>query len=463
MARYPYILNRNGHYYFRVAVPVFHVNTLGRRELFYSLKTKDYAEAKVRSAALLSVAQEVFQLAQAGRADIANEYLKHSLEQLNFQRNHFERYSSLLAKLSFPMQSAEILSSNKGKKNEGAEMLSVVYQAYLDECKENRPKTLHNKQVTLNLWLDALNDMPVSQISKAHAREFKQLMMKLPANFNKLYKGKYLKEIDFSVIPENKKLSIKSVNIQLGYMRSFMNWAIQNGHYEGANPFIGLALKETVRAEEKRHSFSKEQLSAIFNTPLYKGCLSEKLHGRFIEGNIIIKDGLYWLPLIGLYSGARMQEICQLYVDDIRKSDDIWYFDFNAEGEDKHLKNASSKRKTPIHPSLIEMGLLEHCQQQKEKGKKRLFSDLPLSCDGTYSNAFSKRFNHFIKRFNIKTDRTSFHSFRHTFIDALREANVSREVRQALVGHLGAQSSHDSYGSKASIKVLYEKISLVKF
>ncbi|GEM_PF-2714940 len=60
MARYPHLMNRNGHYYFRIAVPLALMESLGRKELTYSLKTKDYTEARIRSAALLNIAQEVF-------------------------------------------------------------------------------------------------------------------------------------------------------------------------------------------------------------------------------------------------------------------------------------------------------------------------------------------------------------------------------------------------------------------
>lgn len=445
MRGYPYLRNRNGNYYFRIAVPRALREGFSKKELLYSLKTRDFNEARLRNGELYTLTQEVFQIAYADKVDVAKLYLKQSLKNLNFKRNVSGLSPSLISKINLPELIAETDTPDEG------ERISAVFKDYIRECKGDRSKTLQKKQATLNLWLDGIGDTVVEDIGKAEARQFKQLVMRLPKNLTKLYRGKSVKEIDLDSIPESKRLSIKSINHQLGYMRAFINWATKNGYYEAANPFSGLALKDTERLEDKRLAFSQEQLEAIFNSPIYTGCLSYKMHDRFIKGDTIIKDSLYWLPLIALYSGARMQEICQLYVSDLKNIDGVWVFDFNAEGEDKLLKSASSRRKTPIHPKLIEMGLLGKLKQNE----KRLFPDLVKATDGTYSNYFSKRFNRYIERLGIKTDKTSFHSFRHTFIDTLRNTNVPREVRQALVGHLDTQTAHDAYGSPMGIKRLY--------
>lgn len=447
MRRYPHLMDRRGHFYFRTIIPADLLNVFQRKEVVISLQTKDTIEAKARCALCLQIIGQVF-LSAYVQPDAANSALLEAIKELPFKRD-LPRHRKIVRTFQ--------------DKREDRPNLAYVFKSYIIECVDNRPKTIQKKQATLGLWLDAFGDMLIKDLGKTEAREFKQLLLKLPANLNKRHKGVSVHNIDFALIPDDKKLSTKSINMQMGYMRAFMNWAIQNGHYEGGNPFVGLALKDSVRAEEKRHSFSKEQLKAIFCTPIYKGCVSNKRHDRFIKGDMIVRDSYYWIPLIALYSGARMQEICQLYVQDIRQGEGIWYFDFNADGDDKNLKNISSKRKTPLHSELIRMGFLDYLEQKRKNGEVRLFPDLSLSCDGTYSNAFSKKFNHFLTRFNIKTDKTSFHSFRHTFIDALREANVPRETRQALVGHLNTHGAHDSYGSKTGLKQLYEAINLICF
>lgn len=456
-------MNRNGHFYFRIAVPLSLVPMIGKKELVYSLKTKDGAEARTRSYALLEVAQKIFQEAHANNV-IAGEYLKAVLRKLDFKRDSSELYPSLLAKLFSPESISEADGPKRIYVDTGnTEVISKVFEAYLDECRGDRLKTIQKKRTALRLWLEAIGDTPVKAIGKAQARDFKQLLMRLPSNMHKRYRGQSIKDIDLNRIPENKRLSIRSVNGNLSFIRTFLNWAIHNGHYDAANPFNGLFLKETESPEVKRTGFSRGQLETIFSSPFYTGCKSEKTTGRFVRGSLIIKDSMYWVPLIALYSGARLQEIAQLYVDDLKHIEGILVFDFNENGEDKKLKTVSSRRKTPVHPKLVELGLLNYCEDQRQQGKQRMFSDIPGSGDGTYSNIFSKRFNFLLHKFGIKTVNTSFHSFRHTFIDALRNTDVQKEVRQALVGHLGAQTAHDTYGSAIGVKRLYEGILELKY
>jgi integrase len=58
-----------------------------------------------------------------------------------------------------------------------------------------------------------------------------------------------------------------------------------------------------------------------------------------------------------LFGGARLEEVAQLAIDDIKQVDDVWCIDINAVGENKKLKNDHSERKVPIHPWLIEHGV----------------------------------------------------------------------------------------------------------
>jgi integrase len=443
-------LNRNGHYYFRIAVPLSLRPNLGQRELLYSLKTKDLLEARTRSWAILTIVQGLFRDAGTGQTFAGNE-IRERLNTLDFLRRP-QAMPVLVPMFPAPGPKAVVPYPASDDK------LSAVFEEYLTECKSDGIKTIGQKRAVLSLWLEINGDTAVTAMNKEQARRFKLMLMRLPANLKQRYPGMLIRDIDLDSIPDKKRLSVKTINNRLVWMSAFTNWAIKNGLYEAANPFSGLSLKEDESPETKKDAFSDDQLKAIFSTPVYTGCKSATMHDRYEQGEIIIRDGFYWVPLIALYSGARMQEICQLYVTDIRRHGEIWAFDFNDDGADKQLKTPSSKRKTPLHPKLIEMGLMDYLNSQAKNGHKRLFPDLPQASDGTYSGTFSKRYNHFLKRFNIKTDKTSFHSFRHTFIDGLRNTEVHKEVRQALVGHLDKQTAHDNYGSAIGLQRLYEGI-----
>jgi len=59
-----------------------------------------------------------------------------------------------------------------------------------------------------------------------------------------------------------------------------------------------------------------------------------------------LDDHRYWLPILGLYTGCRANEVCQLHKEDLKEQDGIWYLDINDNGK-KSLKNRSSRRLVP--------------------------------------------------------------------------------------------------------------------
>ena len=65
MARYRHLLNRNGYYYFRLAVPSKFAPIIQCKELTYSLKTKCYHEAKSRCAYILPIVMGMMNVARA--------------------------------------------------------------------------------------------------------------------------------------------------------------------------------------------------------------------------------------------------------------------------------------------------------------------------------------------------------------------------------------------------------------
>jgi integrase len=97
--------------------------------------------------------------------------------------------------------------------------------------------------------------------------------------------------------------------------------------------------------------------------------------------------------LLGLYTGARLEELCQLHQEDVRDEEGIWVISINDQGE-KKLKTHASKRIIPVHPKLIELGLPDYVTSQQDKGETRLFPELTRGRDG-YSTAASKWFSRY--------------------------------------------------------------------
>lgn len=149
---------------------------------------------------------------------------------------------------------------------------------------------------------------------------------------------------------------------------------------------------------------------------------------------------------MALYSGARLNELCGLRLDDFDEEGGVPFFHVRASDE-RGLKTASSKRVVPVHAALVGLGLLAEVDRLRRAGEERLFPDLTPGPRGYLSHTPSKFYGRFIERMLGKQKGVVFHSFRHTFITGLRKARVPREVRTALVGHEDG-GVHEAYGSE---------------
>lgn len=130
-------------------------------------------------------------------------------------------------------------------------------------------------------------------------------------------------------------------------------------------------------------NFSDEEIKRLFEPSMY---LSSNI---FFNGNQPNRHANYLIPLIMLFTGARVNEIAQLHISDVYKvrdkkskieDTDVWIFDFNSDECDccpiehrKSIKNQSSHRKIPVHPSLIEIGLIRYRNIIEKRGKRDYF------------------------------------------------------------------------------------------
>ncbi|PPQ34618.1 hypothetical protein CH337_22320 [Rhodoblastus acidophilus] len=119
-------------------------------------------------------------------------------------------------------------------------------------------------------------------------------------------------------------MSPTTVNGYLNKLSALLHWA-ENEGYIVKNPARGLRVIDPVRKKDKRQPFSTEQLTRIFNAPLYRGCVDDDA-GYATSGKNHPRRGRFWVPLIGLFSGMRLNEICQLDVADVRLIDSIECF-----------------------------------------------------------------------------------------------------------------------------------------
>jgi integrase len=212
-----------------------------------------------------------------------------------------------------------------------------------------------------------------------------------------------------------------------------------------------------MKSAKKRDGFTVEQLNAMFRTPTYTGKKSA-YHWKE-PGSYLPKDECFWIPLVALFTGGRRREICQLLTADVREIDAIPCIDINEEGT-KSTKNAHSIRTIPVHPELKRLGFLDYVEKRRSANKKVLFDADP----GNSSNydPFGKWFSRFLDTLGLDSKRLVFHSFRHTFEQAMLDAQIDFRYACFLGGRtLDHSSSH--YVTRPPAQSLLAELSKVSY
>lgn len=291
----------------------------------------------------------------------------------------------------------------------------------------------------------------------------------MPSNPTKRYPK--LNIVQAAEMAKRKKLTSTlnpaTINAYLNRLSSVLNFAMNEGLID-RNPTRGLKVADPVRARDKRSPFSSLQLKRIFNAPLYRGCLNDEA-GYAKPGPSRPRRGRFWVPLIGLFSGMRLNEICKLDVADIQEIEGVPCFHVRPDPSatsGKWLKTEASERLVPVHPTLLGIGFMAYVEAQRAKGGMKLFPELRRSTTGYYSDPFSKWFRRFLVAAGADGPRTCFHSFRHCFRDALREARMDHQIALALGGWTAGNEAGETataYGRGYRISTLLQGVGGVQY
>lgn len=208
----------------------------------------------------------------------------------------------------------------------------------------------------------------------------------------------------------------------LGFLRGYWKWMKQRGHV-AENPWVDQDLPNAPRpARNAAPDGDKRPFTDTEIAKLLYGPASPR-----------IADLMH----IAALSGMRIEEICQLRVEDCADS----LFDIKAG------KTAAAKRKVPIHPDLT--AIIE----RRTKGKKPtdfLIDDLPPvpKSRESRSDPASKEFTRYRRKQEVDErpngkakSNVDFHSFRRWFIrkarDAMQSGNAGFDewTFPAVIGH----------------------------
>jgi len=190
--------------------------------------------------------------------------------------------------------------------------------------------------------------------------------------------------------------------------------------------------------------FSNEDLSVIFNAE-----------------NLLALDKPcdFWLPLLGLYTGGRLSELCQLKPTNIRQIGGVWAIDINEDDDDQSVKTVAGIRIIPLHPQLIELGFLEYVEDVRPFGGT-IFPYQKPDRFNHYGKTPGRRFGQYLDSLGISDRQKVFHSFRSTSNDRLKQNGVPEESRCQFIGHEHDTVNSKTYSEEYGVKYLRDNVAV---
>ncbi|WP_081986502.1 site-specific integrase [Chitinibacter sp. ZOR0017] len=233
----------------------------------------------------------------------------------------------------------------------------------------------------------------------------------------------------------------------LGWINVLLNWAAQNDYLD-VNLLSAIKVKEGKVQKVARLPYDENELRVIFSSPIYKG-------GKVPTGGK--GSAAFWLPLLGLFTGARLEELAQLQPSDVIE-DPLGVYIFIADYKaGSGVKTNESRRRVPLHPELLRIGFQAYWRSVQHESL--LFPLLKVDSKGDISGHWSKWWGRWCRQsLGITDTRKVFHSFRHGFKHLCREAGITEEVHDALTGHAGGTVSRNYKDTFYPLPPLFEAI-----
>jgi hypothetical protein len=472
MGRYtPYIQRRGFGLSFRLSVPLDLRSLVGMREITLALPTVNRSHATYLALECAAYAKRMFRelrVAMAEKGDFAGKTLAIDLVKLKelvqatrhkirlatleseheaelFEQRRLHIYELKLAQLeaentaylramsqiglgatptsvAVPAPALAPASVVEPSKRKITPTFKVVVDDFLNGYKKNKKPEMYKKlRPVLTMLLELVGDKPISDIKQTDINDFFDLLGNLPPRWSDECRKHNLTIRQLAKLEHPKILGPKTFSdTYLASVRPFLVHARRNWQDQGFP--TGLSTEgieyggDREEGENKQRAMNPNELKRLFEG---------------VEMQEFARDTTtahcFWLPHIGLFTGARVNEICQINPQtDILKEDEsgIWYFwitkDTPADdGVVKTIKTGDS-RKVPIHDKLIELGFIEYVKQLKKTGAKRLFPSWEPKNKRASGNA-EKWFRILLRDLDLrdespKSTLTGMHAFRHTLL-----------------------------------------------
>lgn len=452
----PYLHRRGDALFFRIAVPSDLRPYLGGREITKTLRTTDRHIAIPRALLLASRALQLFADLRAMPKEKKDEFqinygAEFSYDELGQPRSQFtdikpgdeQSIAELKRLLQSVTQDSLPASVVRHRQVKPSPLLSEVISAFLGSPEVlKRTEMLKKHRLVLPILTDVIGDKPVDELRQSDILELFNVIRSLPKHWTyERDKGRTIREIASNSPDKVLMAEWTFAGSYRASIRTFLGWAVTNYQDQGFPTTltverIAYAGKRKKGTQQTQRAFTLDELKRLFEGPemqAYAADLSQAHH--------------FWLAHIGLFTGARVNEICQMnpQVDVIQDAEcGIWYFLISegTDADDEVTKSVKTgiNRQVPIHQTLLDLGILTYIERVKATGAKLLFPEWKPKGGRAAPNA-GEAFIEFLKVVGIHGVENEkghairgSHAFRHTLLTYSKEGGQKSRLR-CITGH----------------------------
>jgi integrase len=333
-------------------------------------------------------------------------------------------------------------------------MLSATIETFLAQFKQRdlSDKVELDTAWTLRLFVEVLGDGPVRQIGTAEMDRFLAALAIWPSNATKRpgFRGLTVREVlaKAQKQPDLPRLAVRTKEKHLDRLRVFFRWCVDRKDIdEDPSARVHLTTKEQDNTPTRRE-FRPNELLRVFDPTAFQS---------------FKKPFQYWAPLLALYSGMRVNEVAQLYVDDVECVNGIWGVHVAPRFPGQSVKNQSSWRFVPLHSKLLALGFVAYRDRVTALSHSHLFPGLTWGLNGP-GDTVSDWFGRYLDRIGLSDRTLSFHSFRHTVSTQLDRSEVLENRIAELTGHnRGSSVLRRVYIKAATVPVRKADVERLKF
>ncbi|WP_179187241.1 site-specific integrase [Sphingomonas sp. TZW2008] len=332
--------------------------------------------------------------------------------------------------------------------------LCELFEAWKTKTPSPGAQGVHEASTTIADFIDYAGDIPVSRITVDHLYNFRDVVASLPKAMPKADRDlSFTSRLAKYADSDDQKVAPASVKRRVGHLQALLTYAF-NQRWIEASIGAGIRIEGYSKNTGAKRPFLDDELGRLFGSDLFVK------PERWRSTRDTVSDRtLAWLFLLGLTNGARIEEIGQTELSNVKTDDGIRYLDL---GIDARVKNETSRRMIPLHDLVLQLGFDDYVAVLRKAGETRLFPDLKPNKFDKLCQAASRVANRVIDRVVSDNPRISFHSLRHNFKDMARDATIEKYIMDQIMGHAGVTTG-DRYGVGARLKTLARELDRVRF